>query len=109
SLAPLKSFVLLHDVDKTLGPRRVVAINQQAGDIGNVARFKSITEEQDEERWQNQKQEQHSFVAINVEKLLVGDAEDGVKRGVHELGGKHRTPNTEHRTPNKSVLLLIRV
>ena len=31
ALAPLKCFILQHDVDKTLGARRVVAIDQQAG------------------------------------------------------------------------------
>ena len=53
ALAPLKRFALRHDVDKTLGARSVVAINQQAGDIGNVARFESVTEKQNEKRRQN--------------------------------------------------------
>jgi len=104
TLLPPKRFALQHDVDKSLGARRVVAINQQAGDIGNVARFESVAEEQNEKRRQNQKQKQHSFVAINVKELLVGDAEDGVERGVHERKrptlneegpGKRQTPNAE--------------
>jgi hypothetical protein len=77
---------LQNDIDETLRPWVVVAIDQHCRHIADLARFKSVTEEQGEKRRQNEEQKQHAPVAINVEKLLVSDTGNGVERSrVHEV------------------------
>src|SRR4029077_18403161 len=81
--SPAKSLVLRNDIDETLRPRVVVSINQHCGHVADLARFKSVTEEQSEKRRQNEQQKQHAPVPINVEKLLIRDAGDGVNGRFH--------------------------
>ena len=53
-LSPAKSLVLHKDIDETLRPRVVVAINQHCRHVADLARFKGVTEEQSEKRRQNE-------------------------------------------------------
>ena len=85
--------LMAFDIDESLRPRGVVAIDQHCRDVADLARFKSVAEEQGEKRRQNEEQKQHASVAINVEKLLVSNAANGVEGGrVHEIVVRERVP-----------------
>jgi hypothetical protein len=62
-----------------------------------------VTEEQSEKRRQNEQQKQHAPVAINVEKLLVSDAGNGVEGSrVHEIVDKGKRPTSNVQRPTST-------
>ena len=73
SVTPTERLVLGDNIDEFLRARCVVPIDQHARHVGQLARFKGVTEQQREQRWKQQNKKQHASVPINVQELLISD------------------------------------
>src|SRR5439155_25200005 len=74
SVPPPERLVLGNNIDEFLRPRCVVPIDQQGVHIGQFDRLKRVTEKERKQRWQQQHEQQHTPIAIDVQKLFVSDA-----------------------------------
>ena len=68
---PLKSFVREDQFHETLGPRCAIAIDEKCRHTGQLARFKSVAENEREHGRQNEEQNQDTLVPIDVEEFFV--------------------------------------
>ena len=91
-LSPGEGLVRQQQIDEALRALGFVSIDQQRGNILPLTGLERVAEDEREDRRQNQQQEQHAPVAIDVQKFLVGDARDrGDGAAVHIDAALSRT------------------